>query len=476
MKIIFKNKYYILLGVIIAIIPFLFIDTITRFPRGLMSDDSYFYAKIAYNIAINKISSFDGINITDGYHLFWCWCLTGISSITSFFTENIRIHLSMMISFYLTICFAIAYFIGNNLKERISYFFLGIIFKIMMETTLLAFLLLLFIDKFYIGEKKRSKYFLIPILFIPLIRIDACIFIGILSLYYLLKKEFKTFFCINTILGVGVILHIFAMKLIFGHISTVSSKIKAVSMFNVFSNIQNNLSGIYSVNFILLIICFSFFTLAIINIIYSTNKEKLKGFSIIIAGITFIIIHNLTNNNVRYWYYIPTIYLLSYVIFKYSHKIKVIKFLNNFAFSGLIFVFILKFYIDTNSRKDSNEYSKKFVTQIKSIVEPNEPIFQVDGSGFVGYFSDRHLINGDGLVNTHKYLSFMRENKIDDYIKQNQIKYIITNNYTNETIINNKGLILNKNNVIPLILPNKGLPKMTAFGLFKIKEDWLINE
>ncbi len=70
----------------------------------------------------------------------------------------------------------------------------------------------------------------------------------------------------------------------------------------------------------------------------------------------------------------------------------------------------------------------------------------------------------------------MRYNKIDDYIKQNQIKYIITNNYTNETIINYKGLFLTNNDVTPLLLPDKGLPKMTAFGLFKIKEAWLINE
>jgi hypothetical protein len=30
-------------------------------------------------------------------------------------------------------------------------------------------------------------------------------------------------------------------------------------------------------------------------------------------------------------------------------------------------------------------------------------IYQVDGSGYIGFMSQRHIVNGDGLVNTHDY-------------------------------------------------------------------------
>jgi len=46
-------------------------EPLTRFPRGLLADDAYFYVKIAWNLGVHGVSTFDGIHVTDGYHLAW---------------------------------------------------------------------------------------------------------------------------------------------------------------------------------------------------------------------------------------------------------------------------------------------------------------------------------------------------------------------------------------------------------------------
>ena len=42
-------------------------------------DDFFYYLKIAHNLANHKISSFDGIHLTNGYHPLWMAALTGLS-------------------------------------------------------------------------------------------------------------------------------------------------------------------------------------------------------------------------------------------------------------------------------------------------------------------------------------------------------------------------------------------------------------
>src|SRR5882762_1927820 len=70
---------WLLAAVLSGIAAFPLQEPLTRFPRGLLADDAYFYVKIAWNLGMHHASTFDGIHTTDGYHLAWQSVLAAIS-------------------------------------------------------------------------------------------------------------------------------------------------------------------------------------------------------------------------------------------------------------------------------------------------------------------------------------------------------------------------------------------------------------
>lgn len=49
---------------------------------GLLSDDAFYYLKIAHSIAVGQGSSFDGIAPTNGYHPLWMLCMVALQHLT----------------------------------------------------------------------------------------------------------------------------------------------------------------------------------------------------------------------------------------------------------------------------------------------------------------------------------------------------------------------------------------------------------
>jgi hypothetical protein len=68
------------------------------------------------------------------------------------------------------------------------------------------------------------------------------------------------------------------------------------------------------------------------------------------------------------------------------------------------------------------EYAKK----LSSLVRLNESIYQVDYCGVVGFFSERKVIDGDGLINGFEYLDCLKTGRIDDYLVKYNVKYYST--------------------------------------------------
>jgi hypothetical protein len=68
------------------------------------------------------------------------------------------------------------------------------------------------------------------------------------------------------------------------------------------------------------------------------------------------------------------------------------------------------------------EYAKT----LNSVVAENERIFQIDYCGVVGFFSDRNVINGDGLINSFEYIDYLNKGKIDEYLEKYNVKYYST--------------------------------------------------
>jgi len=116
------------------------------------------------------------------------------------------------------------------------------------------------------------------------------------------------------------------------------------------------------------------------------------------------------------------------------------------------------------------QWSRQFVQEVKREVPPGEPVYQIDASGWVGWFSERNVVDGDGLVNDHAYVRRLLGGKLAGYLREERIHYIVQNVYPRDgLLIDQGGLIVPMDSVETLIPPPDGFPSLTAFGLYRLK-------
>ncbi|HNW82398.1 MAG TPA: hypothetical protein PKG52_05830, partial [bacterium] len=111
--------------------------------------------------------------------------------------------------------------------------------------------------------------------------------------------------------------------------------------------------------------------------------------------------------------------------------------------------------------------------EVRKNVRADEPVFQVDASGFTGYFSERIIINGDGLVNSHTYTERILSNELSGYLEENDICYIIDNYKISDRPIVDIGGLKVKRNELLLIYGNRQdcSYSMTCFSLYKLSRE-----
>jgi hypothetical protein len=58
---------------------------------------------------------------------------------------------------------------------------------------------------------------------------------------------------------------------------------------------------------------------------------------------------------------------------------------------------------------------------------PDAIAYVTDGSGIIGYFSERPVIDGDGLVNTFHFKTCVEQRRVDEYLRENGVTIVIAN-------------------------------------------------
>jgi len=411
---------------------------------GIMEDDAYFYAQIGYNLGVNKISSFDGINITSGYHLLWGWLLGILSFLVSLFSSNKDIHLFFMFVLYCYITLNMSFYFGKNIIERIILFLVTIFLTMLMETGLLSLLLLIVINTFYVKQSNERIGYLAAFL-VPLARIDAVVFLSLPLIYLFYKQESRlTATKLSITVLFGMVTQFALMYISFQHFFSVSSLIKAGSAIRILDIIANNITG-YT-NRKLLFIGFIIFLAYYLSI---KNKNKYH-ILVVSSALLFLLLHIGFNFGIRDWYYMPTFIVVLFILFQYDLKLKSIVY-------GLCIMLILRWgYSSVTYRINDSwgeiAWQKEFVDQLQEVVPIESRIYLIDGSGFMGYISERTIINGDGLVNSYDYYYLSSQDNLENYLENMQIDYLITNlKNSGDVIVNYHGLVVNKQDVELLI-------------------------
>lgn len=439
--------------------------------RGYLQDDAYFYAQTAYNIAATGISTFDGLNVTDGYHILWCRMLALVSKVLMWFTPAKPVHLFAYLVLSAFILFYTAIRFGKNLGERLLFFGLGYLGSLMMETQLLALFFLLFCEAARPGRERSIPWFWA--FFIPLTRIDAAI-MPMMVAAALLRTSWRRSLLIVMALLAGAATHFMLQWSIDGYWFSVSSTIKAQAhSVRLLDNLWFYGRATMPRSFILMMLAAVSAGMVGANI---RLREALFPLGVWLGAAAFSFGH-LTFSYMSPWYFVPGHVAFAWLIFELGRKAegRILKMLPR-AVLWVLLTYIYLFYFAAQVHRyftaaQESRTVWKFIEQISRLVPEGERVYQIDGSGTTGFWSDRSIVNGDGLVNSHAYAGYRREGRVDEYLAEQGIRHVITFNLpTGGRALDFAGLKMQESAVLVEYFGSTG-SRAYCLGLYRLPTD-----
>ena len=411
----------------VALSAFLYLGAATGWYSNI-EDDAYFYTNIAYNLARTGVSSFDGVNVTDGYHLLWMGVLALASYVVGMATVSKFIHFFIFIFISVFICIRVSSRYGTTATEKLMLFFFFYWGGLLMETALLAWLILALLDSVLNDSKSSGRWSLLLAFLIPLTRIDAFMIPGAVSLALLPEKKLGRFFSFNACLALGMLAQLLLMRSIDGSFFSVSSELKATLEWGWYGNfIAGGAKTVPRVFFLLLLGCAS-----LVSTWRHPDSRQRAVFAAAWLGVAFFSGIHLFFNYMSPWYFLPGHLVFAFILFRTTQRTQApsMRWVRTGTFV-VVLAFAVGLFLPRHSwrayeARNLNQYRKQFAEKIDSWVPPGELIYQIDGAGYTGFFSSRPVVNGDGLVNSHRYVKCLKDGKLQDYLDELGIRYILS--------------------------------------------------
>ncbi len=450
-----STKCLILAALIITGLVFAFMTPI-KFLINFAHDDSFFYLKTAYNFSKGLGSTFDGVNITNGYHPLWFIILSAyFLLLNQFFTFSPDLYFRLVVIIHFAICAGILMLVFKIFKlrkenpEYLRQFFLFIpLFIVLvftrdfgMESQLLC---LIYSTYLYLKSKEvfQGKSFIIyKIILLNLLflsRVDYLFSIIpsiIISDYLSSEKERIRFLVISCLTVFILSISYFTFnKMYYGYFLTVSGVLKnSFPDFVLFQNLKIIfLSPSLMFHFVKFL--FIVYTILFSLLYFRKNKNKLNKIDIFLfystCGSILFIILNLSYNMqaLREWYVtFPT--FIGSLLFIFSLSFSEKRFYLKF---GTLIILCLIYFYETRMNNFKWNSSYDYAISLKNVTNENDKIFQIDFSGAVGFFSERKLINGDGLINSFEYLDYLKQHNLRSYFSDKQINLYSTHSEENK--------------------------------------------
>jgi hypothetical protein len=304
--------------------------------------------------------------------------------------------------------------------------------------------------------KTWAKPWLIALLSVCVVlaRTDSIIFVfaigiavTITMLYSKSKpKDIIAFLGISVLPAFAIYLALGLYNLVFyGHFETVSANLK-VELGGTFINHWFQRIGLsLKVRLVVpviiaVILCF----ILVPRLLRAKNSELKYNLEVLLVGVNFYVIAYVftllllsSSYGLGSWYIALCFTItgtdIAYLLQTYQNTSHL--FFKNrilIAYSiGLLLLLCMYFYIEIY-RLSSSEYKSNLLSTglwLRDNVPVSARIFQVDASGVTGYFSERAVINGDGLINSWEYQEYLRGKRIREYLQAKKVDYIITNGF-----------------------------------------------
>lgn len=438
---------------------------------GIVPDDAFYYLKMAQNKAFLGIWSFDGINTSTGFHLLYGYLLYFIFSVFGnidwkiiFLIIGFLASIFISVSSYLVASTARNLFNKNASLLAISLFFSSLIVfqnTLMMESWLVIFFasstlflinqtnnlnkinIVILISCGLLGSLSRTDYGILPGIFF-------IVYICFYKFNYNNIKIKKIFYILcGAILGVGI--SFISNALISGNFFQSSAQIK----FHWSSIIGHNINPILNIIFVLfksfnyiifsIIIIFSLFIMMWkyyseptkkIELSIISNDALISTTSCFFVIVSYIIFYRLNSQAIQIWYVSNLIVPISILI----TGVGVYIYKSNIYIIGLFFLLVFVNDLKENFAAIQWPHQSGMLHAARRLELEStnaSAIYAAWNAGIYGYFSNKLVINIDGLTND-EVLPYIKNNQLSYYLKLNNINKII--DY--EIMINNQDLQL----------------------------------
>ncbi len=438
--------FLILFGVLVLLIELAPINYVLHFSL----DDSFYYLKTASNQAQGFGSTFDRVNFTNGYHPLWFWIVSGMffllklfgvilpeSQYRFVFTVTALINMGSLLLLH-----KIWKAVFGVKPSATLYLLLGSVvffFVVGLETQIALLLFCLYLHSFYSNSRGSTRGLYLRACFVSFLfvsRLDFVLFFFPVIAYTEFqgaKQGLKysgfapiLFTVIAFTLLVSTVVYNYCS---FGEYFTISSKIEFhLNQFLFLKNMPSP-SG-KPITFGLLIFAISGGAAHSVEYVIFP-KRLISQFEktvilFYIASLGFITVHSCFNlGGIKEWYYPYPLFFCILLLYMISSRYKTFnRTLKIISIIGMI-LFVTIFRLNYYNFDDAYIYAKR----VESIVKPNETVYQYDLSGIISFFSNRNVVNGDGLINSNEYYEYLHTGNLNGYFARHPIDYYSTGSF-----------------------------------------------
>ncbi len=426
-------------------------DLINGFPYGLTYDDGYFYAQIAYNLGTSGHSSFDGFSTTSGYHLLWGGVLGLVSAALAPWSTDKATHLYAFEVSFVALALGAAFRYHRRAVERLGFVALVVLGTLLMETLLLSCLLLaLACEQTERGPGAAERPWRSWLLawLIPLARVDAALILVVYAVsLFVFERERRSALQLSLSVSAGVVTQLTLMYLLFGKPFSVSSMIKASNAAPFGAALWTSFVGAEGIALgyvVRALLCLGLAATLVLLCARERHDACNRRLLYLGLGATAFSAMHFVSQLMPFWCYLPAYLVLFFGLTRcrlHSPALARVRTLVVAATAMLgVALALYKLHI-YRAHLDVVRGARGFVAGIQRHVPPQGRIYQIDGSGFTGFFSERSVVDGDGLVNSYEYFRRMREGRLDGFLDEAQVCYLILNRRADtDTLVDFGGL------------------------------------
>jgi hypothetical protein len=467
--------------------------------QGLVQDDAFYYYVIARNIIEHAHSSFDGINLTNGYHPLWqAICLP----VFYYFQGDTAIRVMLVIASFFDLLALVVFYkilcrsLNNHYVVLVGVAILafhGAIIRTWfngLETALSIFSLSLLLHQFLLIRNSDSSVFkehvwlgfIAAIAFLS--RTDNAIIILCLFAFLYLpplftRKEVKCAL-VTSIVFITLVIPWLAWNIInFGSIVQISGQIQdntwllnaapvelsipqqiIYGILKSIAPIKIVFEKMFSPGFLPILPGYIYFFVFLLSLGYAQAKhpplrKNIYLFAPFIVGVIILFLYHAgVRHFVRGWYNAPFLLVLILLLCFLLDTIKInaLKHGHKIIFF-IILTLLLTFYSPYSYTKRPKDLHLDDRVAIAGWINTNTPTTAIIGAanaGIMGYYTQRIVVNLDGVVNEGAFRARIN-NRLQLYIKDERIDYLAdhkgsvshlckTNPYYNCTRVDNLGI------------------------------------